>query len=418
LSRGRAALGEITNTVSFAEVDAAKAVKRESKSFFRRFAELGGNEHSIYEDSNNKLGGDDHHMSDAIAFIGDRKEWYHIADDDTILPESTLVSPSSDGSGFLRSRAEDGPAISVESLPSAGAALHAAGECRRCNFFAKGRCSNGKDCEFCHLPHEKRKLTRQEKRERRVAQFGEEDEFEEPAEYTSACQMQITQPLGGRCEQQQSMEMPQVPWSQQLREQLQLQLLQETFARMDQQPAGDATSEEPTPAPISQQFRNQVQQQMLGYVQEQVEQKTHVDRAHDSDMRTEEEEEEEDLQTMACSILPGLPPMRSMKLPAPLPLPGMAPPGLRPPSQWQPEHSAEAGPAAPLVMAGASLLSTVPQASSTAPTTTAAATLREPQRVSVGTQTEDEFECAGCDQRDGLCEKGGLTGSLTQCRRC
>lgn len=54
-------------------------------------------------------------------------------------------------------------------LPSAGSALHAAGECRRCNFFSKGRCLNGVNCVFCHLPHEKRKPTRQEKRERRAA---------------------------------------------------------------------------------------------------------------------------------------------------------------------------------------------------------------------------------------------------------
>lgn len=54
-------------------------------------------------------------------------------------------------------------------LPSMGSAKHSAGECKRCNFFAKGRCLNGKECTFCHLPHEKRKPSRQEKRERREA---------------------------------------------------------------------------------------------------------------------------------------------------------------------------------------------------------------------------------------------------------
>jgi len=54
-------------------------------------------------------------------------------------------------------------------LPSLGSAQHAIGECKRCNFFAKGRCANGKDCEFCHFLHDKRKLSRQEKRERRAA---------------------------------------------------------------------------------------------------------------------------------------------------------------------------------------------------------------------------------------------------------
>lgn len=54
-----------------------------------------------------------------------------------------------------------------QELPSAGSALHAAGQCRPCNFFGKGRCGNGKDCVFCHMPHQKRKPTRQEKRDRK-----------------------------------------------------------------------------------------------------------------------------------------------------------------------------------------------------------------------------------------------------------
>lgn len=63
------------------------------------------------------------------------------------------------------------PAADVGPLPSIGSASHAVGECRRCNFFPKGRCQNGYDCTFCHFPHEKQKLSRQEKRERReVAQ--------------------------------------------------------------------------------------------------------------------------------------------------------------------------------------------------------------------------------------------------------
>lgn len=52
------------------------------------------------------------------------------------------------------------------SIPSMGSILHEAGECKRCNFFAKGRCENGKACQFCHYPHEKRKASRQEKRQR------------------------------------------------------------------------------------------------------------------------------------------------------------------------------------------------------------------------------------------------------------
>jgi len=60
------------------------------------------------------------------------------------------------------------PTPEAQDLPSIGSAGHAAGECRRCNFFAKGRCQNGYDCEFCHFPHERQKLTRQEKREQRL----------------------------------------------------------------------------------------------------------------------------------------------------------------------------------------------------------------------------------------------------------
>lgn len=40
--------------------------------------------------------------------------------------------------------------------PSKGSVGHATGECKRCCFFPKGRCSNGFDCEFCHYDHEKR----------------------------------------------------------------------------------------------------------------------------------------------------------------------------------------------------------------------------------------------------------------------
>lgn len=59
--------------------------------------------------------------------------------------------------------------VDPDSLPSVGSALHWAGECKRCNFYPKGRCQNGKNCSFCHFNHDKRKPSRQEKRERRAA---------------------------------------------------------------------------------------------------------------------------------------------------------------------------------------------------------------------------------------------------------
>jgi len=57
----------------------------------------------------------------------------------------------------------------ARNLPSVGSADHRAGTCKRCNFFAKGRCQNDLNCKFCHLPHSKRKVSQHEKRERRAA---------------------------------------------------------------------------------------------------------------------------------------------------------------------------------------------------------------------------------------------------------
>jgi len=54
-------------------------------------------------------------------------------------------------------------------LPSIGSVEHESGTCKRCNFFAKGRCQNDRNCRFCHFSHNKRKPSRQEKRERRAA---------------------------------------------------------------------------------------------------------------------------------------------------------------------------------------------------------------------------------------------------------
>lgn len=69
-----------------------------------------------------------------------------------------------------------------EDLPSRGSAKHASGECQRCNFFSNGRCTNGRDCSFCHFEHDKKKVTRNEKRERRerwlAKQSNEQQEVE------------------------------------------------------------------------------------------------------------------------------------------------------------------------------------------------------------------------------------------------
>lgn len=73
---------------------------------------------------------------------------------------------------------EDERAATGEALPSLGSAEHASGTCKRCNFFAKGRCQNGKACSFCHLSHEKRKPSRQEKRDRKAQENQTENHFE------------------------------------------------------------------------------------------------------------------------------------------------------------------------------------------------------------------------------------------------
>jgi len=61
--------------------------------------------------------------------------------------------------------------------PSVGSVQHSTGNCKRCNFFAKGRCQNGEQCSFCHYLHDKRKAgSRQEKRERKAHMELEEDQ--------------------------------------------------------------------------------------------------------------------------------------------------------------------------------------------------------------------------------------------------
>ncbi|CAK0890807.1 unnamed protein product [Prorocentrum cordatum] len=56
--------------------------------------------------------------------------------------------------------AELGP----DGLPSVGSVDHDKGECKRCCFFPKGRCTNGHDCQFCHFDHEKRKRLKKKKK--------------------------------------------------------------------------------------------------------------------------------------------------------------------------------------------------------------------------------------------------------------
>lgn len=86
------------------------------------------------------------------------------------------------------------PTPEAQDLPSMGSAGHALGECRRCNFFAKGRCQNGYDCEFCHFPHERQKLTRQEKREQRSIRKAEPLKMFESSDIESEAPSQVPLP--------------------------------------------------------------------------------------------------------------------------------------------------------------------------------------------------------------------------------
>eukprot|EP00933_Yihiella_yeosuensis_P025394 TRINITY_DN19723_c0_g1_i1.p1 TRINITY_DN19723_c0_g1~~TRINITY_DN19723_c0_g1_i1.p1 ORF type:complete len:242 (-),score=40.17 TRINITY_DN19723_c0_g1_i1:24-749(-) len=47
--------------------------------------------------------------------------------------------------------------LGPDGLPSLGSVGHAQGDCKRCCFHPKGRCSNGHECRFCHYDHDKRK---------------------------------------------------------------------------------------------------------------------------------------------------------------------------------------------------------------------------------------------------------------------
>jgi hypothetical protein len=241
---------------------------------------------------------------------------------------------------------ENEPSSNADALPSIGSALHYSGECKRCNFFAKGRCQNGKDCSFCHFPHDVRKPTRQEKRDRRdsklQAQTGKDPQEEEPVS----------------CQQIPSCGLP----------------LLDCF------------------------HVDSFQTHPYSY-------------DHDNDANDE---------TYAYSIFPGLPPVRAMKLPAPLALPTMdtlsqtnppLPPGLVKGPRSNLSASDKTNAAVP-----STLLSTTPSSSIPLPaagpvssallsTTPAVMTSSVTEvntkivaMVTAGTQT-DEYSCPKCETR-------------------
>lgn len=55
-------------------------------------------------------------------------------------------------------------------LPSVGSTGHSDGSCKRCAFFAKGRCQNGVDCSHCHFDHTERLHQRKRRQPRMRSQ--------------------------------------------------------------------------------------------------------------------------------------------------------------------------------------------------------------------------------------------------------
>jgi translation initiation factor 4G len=73
---------------------------------------------------------------------------------------------------------------SDEELPSVGSAGHADGSCKRCAFFPKGRCQNGKDCTHCHFDHSNRMRLRKRRQCRTSTKYWgmQESLLQDPAQ--------------------------------------------------------------------------------------------------------------------------------------------------------------------------------------------------------------------------------------------
>lgn len=148
----RPALGDITNTLGQGEAD--------SKFFSQKPATL-----------KKKLPRPAQIFTDENAKITDDGAGLHALPGLTTPPGLRIQSASlccakentdHEGDKLCSPLVSELEAEETNALPSVGSAGHAAGTCKRCNFFAKGRCQNGKNCEFCHIPHAKPKMRRGE----------------------------------------------------------------------------------------------------------------------------------------------------------------------------------------------------------------------------------------------------------------
>lgn len=84
----------------------------------------------------------------------------------TAPPSSASVRDDSDEEETATQDLQEESVATIPALPSVGSGLHETGGCKPCSFFAKGTCGSGPACGFCHFAHEKKRPTRQEKRER------------------------------------------------------------------------------------------------------------------------------------------------------------------------------------------------------------------------------------------------------------
>lgn len=75
-----------------------------------------------------------------------------------------------------------GPMAAPGDMPSRGSAGHNDGLCKRCCFFPKGRCTNGFDCEFCHLEHDKRKRKKKKKSKGKAQDSDDSDSSDDERE--------------------------------------------------------------------------------------------------------------------------------------------------------------------------------------------------------------------------------------------
>lgn len=114
--------------------------------------------------------------------------------------EQSKLKNNSDSDG------EDAPLEEMGELPSLGSAKHQYGTCQPCCFYNREnskKCFGGKDCPYCHLPHEKQmrpgKKSRERARRRQQLMLHEVHQREDRALETSPSTMekQILFPSSG-----------------------------------------------------------------------------------------------------------------------------------------------------------------------------------------------------------------------------